>query len=146
MSFDKYSDTIDSREVIERIEELQEGRQTLIDAIDDAYTLDEGEERDQAIADARQSANEWDDENDAELKALLSLQEDAEGYSEDWKYGATLIRDTYFKDYAQELCEDCGDVPKDIPHYIEIDWQATARNIQVDYTSVEFDGVTYWVR
>jgi hypothetical protein len=39
-----------------------------------------------------------------------------------------------------------GDMPKEIPSYIVIDWDATAENIQADYTSVDFDGVTYWIR
>ena len=108
-------DIIDSRQVIERIEELQG-----LDALED------------------------DDKE--ELLALEELQSEAEGYSDDWKYGVTLIRDSYFTEYAEELCKDIGDIPKDIPHYIEIDWEKTAANIQQDYTSVEFDGVTYWVR
>jgi hypothetical protein len=81
-----------------------------------------------------------------ELAALESLAEEAEGYADDWKYGAALIRESYWVEYVQELLEDIGDLPKDLPHYIEIDWEKTARNIQVDYTSVDFDGVTYWVR
>lgn len=115
-------DVIDSRDVIARIEELHD--------IATDETLDQNE---------RTHANN-------ELGVLQAFADAAEGYAEDWQYGATLIRDSYFTDYAQELCEDIGDVPKDLPHYIEIDWTATARNIQADYTSVEFDGVTYWVR
>jgi len=44
------------------------------------------------------------------------------------------------------LLEDCGDIPKNLPSYIEIDWETPARNIRVDYTAVEFGDVTYWVR
>jgi hypothetical protein len=29
---------------------------------------------------------------------------------------------------------------------VEIDWEATARNVRTDYTAVDFDGVTYWIR
>lgn len=57
-----------------------------------------------------------------------------------------LIHEDYFKTYAQELVQDIGDLPNGIPSYIEIDWEATADNIRQDYTSVEFDGVTYYVR
>jgi antirestriction protein len=63
----------------------------------------------------------------------------------DW-YPVTLIRDSYFVAAMQELCEDIGDVSKDLPSYIEIDWEATARNLRVDYSSVEFHGVTFWYR
>ena len=61
-----------------------------------------------------------DEDEKEELKALTDLAADAEGYSDDWKDGATLIRDSYFTEYAEELCKDVGDLPKDIPHYIEI--------------------------
>jgi len=71
------------------------------------------------------------------------------GGDEQWRgdwYPVTLIHDSHFTDYAREMLEDCGDIPRDIPHYIEIDWDATARNIRVDYTPTEIDGVTYWYR
>lgn len=131
-------DVIDSRDVIERIEELEGEREALVDAITDAGAdfLDETQKE---LAD-------WDEENKAELDALKALTEEAEGYSEDWRHGATLVRDSYFEDYARELLEDIGDIPRNLPHYLVIDWEATARNIQMDYTAVDFDGVCYWVR
>jgi hypothetical protein len=88
---------------------------------------------------------DWTPELERELVALMALQGEAEGYSDDWQCGAVLVRDSYFAVYARELLEDCGDIPRDLPSYIEIDWDATARNIRADYTSVDFDGVTYWV-
>ena len=108
-------DVIDSRDVIARIEDLEDGRK-----------LDKGEK--------------------AELKALKELAEQGESI-DDWKYGAQLIRDSHFKDYAEELAEDCGDIKKEThwPHTC-IDWDQAARELQMDYTSVDFDGVTYWVR
>lgn len=87
----------------------------------------------------------------AELASLTAVLDDLKGNGGDYQrngdwYPATLIRDSYFTDYAQELVEDIGDLPNGIPSYIEIDWDATARNIQMDYTSVEIDGETYWYR
>lgn len=141
-------DVIDSRDVIARIDELQ----AKLDAIEEAQrerddmanaSAEELAEADTAIEEAEA---DFDDDERAELAALKSLAEEAEGYADDWIHGATLIRDSYFVEYARELLADIGDLPRDLPHYIEIDWQKTADNIQVDYTSVEFDGVTYWVR
>ncbi len=143
-------DVIDSRDVIERIEELEAEREALVESVEEYDTAeDQGldpkhTEDGKAIAIA--ALAEWDDENKAELEALKAFAEEAEGYAPDWRYGAALVRDSYFEDYARELLEDIGDIPRDLPHYIEIDWEATARNIRMDYTSVEFDGVTYWVR
>ena len=68
-----------------------------------------------------------------------------EQYEGDW-YPVTLIRESYFTEYTRELLADCDILPPKIPDYIEIDWHATARNIQVDYSSVEIDGATYWYR
>jgi DNA repair exonuclease SbcCD ATPase subunit len=154
-TIDKYQDILDSRDIIERIEELESEREQLADNLsavqhqvslvptEDAEGIEAAE---QNAANAAEALLDWDSDNAEELAALKALQDEAEGYCEDWKYGAALIRDSYFTDYAQELLQDIGDLPKDIPHYIVIDWEATARNIQQDYTSVEFDGVTYWVR
>lgn len=150
-------DVIDSRDVIARIDELQDERESLVETLEDAkeavaevfFQDQDGEPTSAmraAVTDAQAALAAWDADNLEELKALQALADEAEGYADDWQHGVTLIRDSYFTDYAQELCEDIGDVPKDLPHYIEIDWNATARNIQADYTSVEFDGVTYWVR
>jgi hypothetical protein len=81
----------------------------------------------------------------AEFKALLELQEEAEGYANGgWHHGATLIADHYFKTYAQELAEDCGYMPEWPLHCI--DWERAARELKFDYSSVEFDGETYWIR
>lgn len=117
-------DVIDSRDVIARIEELES-----IDGIEDKIN------------------NLEEDEDAKELVALRELVGEAADYAPDWKYGATLVRDSYFKDYAQELAEDIGAINRDAtwPNTC-IDWDQAARELRMDYTSVEFDGVTYWVR
>ena len=116
-------DVIDSRDVIERIEEL-EGYEGLQDKID----------------------NLIEDDDAKELVALRQLQEEAEGYAPDWKHGATLIRRSYWPEYAEEMCKDIGDLPRDLPSYLVIDWAKTADNLEVDYTTVDFDGVEYLIR
>lgn len=127
------NDTIDSRDVIARIEELQGER----DAHDEAH--DHGEQ-------TRTWAEEFPMEVE-ELAALEALAEEGEDYSPDWKYGATLVRDSYFQEYAQELAEEIGAIQAGAswPNTC-IDWEQAARELQQDYTSVEFGGVDYWVR
>jgi hypothetical protein len=138
------ADVIDSRDVIARIEELQDERQPLADEVEETEAGD-----DEAATQAAQAAlQEWDgSEEGQELRALLALQAEAEGYS-DWTHGATLIRDSYFPDYARDLAEDLyGDKVRNAEWpFSHIDWEAAAEALQVDYTAVEFDGVTYWVR
>ena len=38
------------------------------------------------------------------------------------------------EDFVQEMLEGCGDIPKGLPWYIHIDWEATARDVMMDYT------------
>jgi len=38
------------------------------------------------------------------------------------------------EEFVQELLEQCGDIPKDLPSYIHIDWESTARDIMLDYS------------
>lgn len=135
MTISNTDDVIDSRCVIERIEELEAEREALRDAI-----AEDASEANMKALDLFEATD------GSELDALKAFAEEAEGYAPDWRYGAALVRDSYFEDYARELLEDCGDIPRNLPHYIEIDWEATARNIRMDYTEVDFDGVSYWVR
>ena len=43
-----------------------------------------------------------------------------------------------------EMLEDCGDIPRDLPSYLTImvDYDA----LKQDYTALDFDGQTYYVR
>jgi len=132
-------DVIDSRDIIERIEELESIREDLKSEIDDTNA---------EIVEARKALKEFDESDDGEeLTILKKLEEEASG-SPDWIYGKTLIRDSYFAEYSEELCKDIGDIPKELPWYIanNIDWDGVARAIKADYMSVEFDGVEYWIR
>lgn len=87
-----------------------------------------------------------DEDERAELKALEALQEEAQGYAPDWKHGSTLIRDSYFETYAQELAEDIGAISRNAQWPLGcIDWEKAADELKQDYTSVEFDGETYWI-
>lgn len=134
-SISNSEDLIDSRDVIARIEELTSDR--------DGYVLGapDGSETE---APELWAENEADDAE--ELAALEALAAEAEGYAPDWEHGATLIRESYFVAYCEEMLKDCGDIPKDVPWYIAIDWETTAENIKVDYTEVDFDGVAYFIR
>lgn len=82
-----------------------------------------------------------------ELATLEKLAEEASGYAADWDYGETLIRGSYFQEYAQQLAEDIGAIDPDArwPNNC-IDWERAASELQSDYTAVDFDGVTYWIR
>lgn len=146
---DNSDDLIDSRDVETRIDTLQDEREALADAVEqDEEAAAAGELDETAVDDARQALAEWDDENSTELSALLRLREDAEGIAPDWPYGATLIRDSYFKAHTMELAEDIhGDALRSASWPFDyIDWDRAADALKMDYTAVDFDGVTYWVQ
>lgn len=59
----------------------------------------------------------------------------------------TLIRDSYFTEYAEELANEIGAIDAEAGWPTRhIDWDAAARELKYDYTSVTLDGVEYWVR
>lgn len=138
---------IDTRDLQERLSELQNLSETLDDAHkelrsieDDPDCSPEDIEKAQEIVDLAEI-----DFGTDEVKELEEIQGLAYEIPE-WKYGNTLIHEAEWVDYVQELCEDIGDIPKNIPHYIEIDWGKTADNIKQDYGEVQFQGETYYYR
>lgn len=132
-------DVIDSRDVIARIEELEAEHEELADNIENAMPGTRTEHV--------EALKEWDAENGDELRALKALADEAEGYAADWKYGEALIRDSYFETYAEQFADDIGAINSEAswPNNC-IDWERAARELQMDYTSVDFDGITYWIR
>ena len=124
MNIDNNDDMIDSRDLVERMEELQE-------EIQDAKDLGEAEPDDVL----------------ALLGDLEAFAKKFEDYAPDFHYGETAIRDSYFQEYAQQLAEDCGMVEASCkwPNHC-IDWERAAHELQQDYSAIDFDGVTYWVR
>lgn len=115
---DNSADIIDSRDIIARIDYLE---------------------------------NTEDEDEQEELANLLKLQEQAEGCS-DWDYGATLVRESYFTDHIEELIKDCYNMPEEMDsgtwpyNHLSMDYEAAAEEAKVDYSEVDFDGVTYYIR
>lgn len=160
-------DIINSRDIIDRIAYLEDERSTFESAVEEAeeaFTelvgkpykeataedIDEknAETEEETLLEAQANLKEWDEsEEGQELKALKALQDEAEGYSEDWRHGAALIRDTYFKEYAEHFADDIGAIDRNASWPVNcIDWEKAADELKTDYTSVDFDGVEYWVR
>ena len=112
-------DVIDVRDIIARFEEIEESED-----------VDDREER-------------------AELAAILE-DLSGNGGDEQWRgdwYPVTLIRDSYFKSYAQELADDIGAIDRNATWPMTcIDWDQAARELQMDYTSTEIGGRTYHFR
>lgn len=157
MTISNMDEMIDSRDVIARIEELEGEREALVADLNDAKEhpamSDDANDpaaivkAENAVMDAMAALAAWDDENADELATLKKLAEEGADYAADWEYGETLIRDSYFKYYAMELADDIGAIPANAAWPLTcIDWGQAARELQMDYTAVDFGGVRYWVR
>lgn len=127
--FDMNQDYFDSRDVIERIEELE--------ALEEVFLDPESSEEDKA---------EWTRELDSELGQLREFA-DSVGSSE-WNDGMTFIAESYFEEYAEDLCKDLGYLPDNLPGFLasNINWSGVADDLRVDYTEYELDGNTYYSR
>lgn len=128
---DNTQDLIDVRDIIARVEELETQLEDAGDWLGDGSTPDEGRE---------------------ELATLSAFLADlaGNGGDEEWRgdwYPVTLVRDSYFKEYAQDLAEDIGAIPDNAQWPCRcIDWDKAAWELRMDYTSAEYGGVTYWYR
>ena len=132
-------DVIDLRDVTERIEALEaEWEDATGDTFAD-YTLSED---DLAVGLGAEAAREF-----ALLRDLLTELCDSGGdhqWRGDW-YPGSMVRDSYFTDYARELAEDIGAIDRNAAWPLRcIDWDEAADQLKVDYSTVDFDGVTYW--
>jgi hypothetical protein len=116
------NDILDVRDLIERYEELE----------------------------TQELKSESEENEFSDLCALLDELE-GNGGDEQWRgnwYPVTLINESYFADYCNELLIDCGDLPRDLPFYIEsnIDWDGVAQDLKVDYSEVTYNEETYYYR
>lgn len=143
---------IDTRDLVDRLEELNGIKEQMDSLSSDIRSLnsdlddtEEGEDYDNLqseISDLESQVDDLIDEYDEDEHNELSdlKREISEFYS-----GATLIPEDEFVDYVEDMLKDCGDLPRDIPWYVEIDWEKTADNIRSDYSEVTYQGETYLV-
>ena len=140
----RYDTIIDSRDLANRLEELESLRDTLEELRAERKELgeitlengDEASELDRRVDDALDA---FGDDEQQELKDL----ENAESEIPEWQHGNALIPRDGWIQYVKDMLEDCGDIPKNLPPYIEIDWYKTSSNIEADYSKIEIQGTTY---
>lgn len=151
---DNRQDVIDSRDVIARIDEIENEREFHTRGCEDCGGTGEINSpmpvECPSCCDGQIDDPEgWDRDNPEEaeeLKVLKALALECEGCS-DWKHGESLIRDGYFETFAQELAEEIGAIKDGAQWpYTCIDWEKASIELQQDYTSVDYDGVQYWIR
>lgn len=122
-----HEDFFDIRDVIERFEELES-------SVDD-------------------EDNEYADDDREELAKIEAFIDDVRGNGGDheWRgdwYPLIFVEDSHWEDFARQEAEDI--YGKEIsnarwPNNC-IDWEEAASQLQMDYSSVEIDGKTFWYR
>lgn len=166
-------ETIDSRDIIARYDELTEEYNDLKEAVDYAFnelkvyqetppdeTDEDGVVEDynnevdtltQELADANVSIGEWENDYLDEFEMLMNIINQGED-SPDWSYGETLIHENYFTDYTEELVNDCYEMPKEFNegkwpwNHMTMDWESAAYEAKADYLTIEANGETYYIR
>jgi hypothetical protein len=102
---------------------------------------------DEIIATPVDEREEWDEDF---MAAVFELKEQLFAPLGDYaRNEPTMIVDSYFEEYAQELAVELGFIDR---NNIDewpcscIDWEDAAEQLKNDYTEVTFGGYTYYVR
>ena len=168
ISFNSSLDSRDIQNEIDNIEGLKNTYESDLESLNDELNDLEGElydiesEEDYAdkqngidnkleeIADKENEIQECEVEYNrysSELEELEALKDEiSNNSSEGFDYGIQLIHENDIDDYFHEMLIDCGYIPKDMPSWIVIDWQATYNNMKQDYSEIELNGNTFYVR
>jgi hypothetical protein len=128
MTISIIDDMLDSRDIIERIDEL--------------VAEIEAAEANNGDVDGLTT-----DEIEALRVELAMWREFESAGAEDWEHGAQFIRSPYFKDYAEQLAEECGMIDKKAVWPMNcIDWDEAASQLKQDYSLVSVGGEDWYYR
>jgi hypothetical protein len=169
-NFNWVDSIIDSRDIISRYEELNDEYESLKESLEEANDsikefnmrnghtdltdeeIEELQELQEALDEAQGLLDDFEKFDDKEeldmLKEIVSQGEDCS----DWSYGTNLIHDDYFTEYTEELVHDCYEMPKELSEgkwpwcHVKMDWDAAAEELKSDYTTIEVNGETYYIR
>lgn len=168
ISFNSSIDSRDIQEEIDNIEGLKNDYESDLESLNDElndleselYDIENEEDYEdkqndidnklEEIADKENEIQDCEFEYNRyseELAELESLKEEIESNSDEgFEYGIQLIHENDIDDYLNDMLIDCGYLPKDLPSWIKIDWQATYDNMKEDYNEIELNGNTFYVR
>ena len=135
-------DVLDSRDLQERLEELE----TELEALTEDLEAAEEENDEAAVSDAEQAIEEWKEENQEEIDALTALKDYC--WDSGWRYGIAFVAEEDFEEYAQELAADLyGEEIRNASWPFDcIDWERAAGALRQDYSSIDYQGTTYLFR
>jgi hypothetical protein len=91
------------------------------------------------------AALNFGDDEKKELKEIEELRDETD--SREFRHGIQLIPVDEFEDYARELADEIGAIPKDAGWPCTcIDWEQAAKELAMDYSVVTFRGEDYYFR
>jgi hypothetical protein len=104
----------------------------------------------ESITDRYDYLEDSEDTDDIEERELLEnvLNElECGGGDYQWNgnwYPSHIVNEDYFETYMDDMLEDIGDIPRDLPSYLTIivDYDM----LKMDYTTIEIDGNTFLYR
>lgn len=142
----------------EILEQLETAKETILNEFNDRFymELEEFEAIEIFLNDeaseyiTKEEREEFEDEFLDEyeiIDGILILIDEVESYSGDSFEDTHFILEEDFEEYCEDLVNDCYDL-RDVPQFVKnnIDWEGVANDLRVDYSSVKYNGDTYWFR
>lgn len=80
-----------------------------------------------------------------EMQAWVDFASQARSTTDDWD-DETYISDSVFAEHAWELARDLHGADMDTWPFTHIDWEEAGDTLKGDYTEIDVNGTTYWVR
>ena len=139
---------LDTRDLIEERDDL---KQSILDDFNSTFDKDVDDFEDIDFEDIafEEDIDDFKSLWEVEYSKIEEIDElESDVLNGEFDYGTTLIDEDDFTDYCEELVEDIGDLPRDLPSYIKnnIDWEGVAEDLKADYSEVDFRGTTYLYR
>jgi len=165
----KTLNTLDTRDLYKRkceLEDLRDAVTTAREELEEAAkelaafepeTVEEGEDLqdagteqatlEEAVSDAKDNLESAEADFGDDEKTELDELETLENEITDFRHGQTMVPEDNFEDYAREFAEDIGAIPSDTQWPCTcIDWKEAAKELAMDYSTVEYQGESYLVR
>lgn len=145
--YKKIETMIDTRDLIEERNELKQ--QVLDSFLEEFPQYEDMTEEFEDILFEEEEIQSWKQDWEEELEKIQEINDlEDEVCNGELDSGTTLILESEFTDYCEDLIKDIGDIPRDLPSFIDnnINWNGIAEDLKIDYTEVEFRGELYLFR
>lgn len=137
---------IDTRDLAEKRDELKE---FLVDDFNLTFEkeIEDFDELTEIVDNSdNEDVEEWRDDKVYDFEYIDEIN-DLEDEITNFIYGETLIPNDDFTEYCKDMVENCYNL-KDVPDFIKdnINWKGVASDLEVDYSSITYQGERYLVR